>query len=391
MTAPTQAMQGVARPDPRAWAGLVLPGLGHLLMGRWVDALGLLGLSGLELWAAIDVGRLHERLKPPSDPEFQLHPYVAIVAWGLAAALLWHRAWRLAHPPAAIERHAETWWQLVLRQFAKNRVGVLGLYMALVLILSAFLTPAIAPYDPNQIDVAPHLAAPSFAYLMGTDNFGRDVFSRVMYGGRISLLIGFIAASISATLGTAFGAIAGYFGGAVDRAMMWVTDLLLSMPRLVLLMAIIGFYRGTGVSGIFLIITIFGLTGWMGVSRIVRSLVLSLKEQDFIQATRALGLPSRRIIFRHLIPNAIAPVIVNVSLAIGSTILLEAGLSYLGLGVPPPTATWGSIVNQGREYMRSGWWITIFPGLMIVFAVMSFNLLGDGLRDAIDPKLRGRS
>ena len=171
---------------------------------------------------------------------------------------------------------------------------------------------------------------------------------------------------------------------------MWFTDLLLSLPRLVFLLAIIGMYRAAGAQSIFLIVVVLGITGWMGIARIVRSQVLSLKEQEFVQATRALGLKPARIILRHIIPNALAPVIVYASLAIGSTILVEASLSFLGLGVPPPTSTWGAIVNDGREYLRTAWWITLFPGLMIVAAVMSFNLLGDGLRDALDPKLRGR-
>ena len=171
---------------------------------------------------------------------------------------------------------------------------------------------------------------------------------------------------------------------------MWVVDLLLALPSLVLLLAITGMFRITGPEGLFLIIVILGLTGWMGVSRIVRSQVLSLKEQDFIQAARSLGYSNLRIVFKHLIPNALAPVIVYCSLAVGSTMITEAALSFLGLGVPPPTSTWGTIINDGRAPLRVAPWIATFPGLCIVFAVMSFNLLGDGLRDALDPKLRGR-
>jgi peptide/nickel transport system permease protein len=264
------------------------------------------------------------------------------------------------------------------------------MYLVFYLVLMAVLTPFIAPFDPDQIDVGERLAAPSWAHPMGTDEFRRDLFSRVMYGARISLSIGVIAVSLSASIGTAIGAIAGYYGGWADKLLMWVTDLLLSLPRLVLLMAIVGLFRAAGAQTIFLIVVILGLTGWMGIARIVRSQVLSLKEQDFIQATRALGLPDSRIIVRHLVPNTLAYVIVYASLATGSMILVEAALSFLGLGVPPPTATWGSIVNDGREYLRGAPWITFFPGVLIVFAVLSFNLLGDGLRDALDPKLRGR-
>jgi peptide/nickel transport system permease protein len=373
-----------------AWAGMVLPGLGHLLTGAWVDGVGYLSLTGVLLWAVAGTGRLLDRLGAPGTPEFRLHAWVAVVGFVGAAAVLWWRAYRRAVPKPIPDDHIDTWWDETSRQFVKNRVGVLGGYAVFTLILMAILTPFIAPFDPDTIDVGEKLAGPSWGYLMGTDEFRRDVFSRVMYGARISLSIGFVAVFLAGSMGTAIGAIAGYFGGVVDKALMWLTDLLLSLPRLVFLLAIIGFYRAAGAESIFLIVVVLGITGWMGIARIVRSQVLSLKEQEFVQATRALGLGPTRIIVRHIIPNALAPVIVYASLAIGSTILVEASLSFLGLGVPPPTATWGAIVNDGREYLRTAWWITLFPGLMIVAAVMSFNLLGDGLRDALDPKLRGR-
>lgn len=199
-----------------------------------------------------------------------------------------------------------------------------------------------------------------------------------------------MAVGIAASLGTALGAAAGYFGGWIDRGLMFVVDLLLSLPRLVLLLAISGMFRLPGAQGIFLIVVILGLTGWMGVSRIVRSEVLSLRQRDFVQAARALGMSDARILFNHIVPNAMAPVIVNVSLAIGATMLAEAGLSFLGLGVPPPTSTWGSLVSDGRENLANAWWVATLPGFAIVIAVMSFNMLGDGLRDALDPRLRGR-
>ncbi|HJN76734.1 MAG TPA: ABC transporter permease [Myxococcota bacterium] len=374
-------------------AGLVLPGLGHLLSGDAINGVGLMLYVGLLAWSAIaGFPRLPELLFPPPEAGgFQLHPWVALASWILIAVGCWHTAFRL-HQPAPFDPEVDknSQWREIKKQFRRNRTGVFGLHFVNVLVFLALLTPFIAPFDPDAIDVGPSLAAPHWAHLMGTDEFGRDLFSRVMYGARISLSIGFIAVAISATLGTLIGSIAGYFGGKVDGGLMWVVDLLLSLPRLVLLLAIVGFFRSAGAQSIFLIVVILGLTGWMGVSRIVRSQILSLKEQDFVQACRALGLPNWRIILVHLVPNALAPVIVHASLAIGATILVEAALSFLGLGVPPPTSTWGAIVNDGREYMRSGAWITVFPGLMIVAAVMSFNLLGDGLRDALDPKLRGR-
>jgi peptide/nickel transport system permease protein len=373
------------------WAGMVLPGLGHLLTGHWVDGVGLLMLSGTMVWAAVSTPNILVRLGAPGTPTFSLHAWIAVVGFIVAAGLLWYRAFRFASPRKSRPGDdIDTWWDETAKQFVKNRVGVLGLYSVLTLMLMAVLTPFIAPFDPDTIDVGEKLAAPTWGYLMGTDEFRRDIFSRVMYGARISLSIGFVAVFLAGSIGTIIGAIAGFFGGVVDKALMWFTDLLLSLPRLVFLLAIIGFYRAAGAESIFLIVAVLGITGWMGIARIVRSQVLSLKEQEFVQAGRALGLSDARLIARHIIPNTLAPVIVYGSLAIGSTILVEASLSFLGLGVPPPTATWGSIVNDGREYLRTAWWITLFPGLMIVAAVMSFNLLGDGLRDALDPKLRGR-
>ncbi|MEL6346135.1 MAG: ABC transporter permease [Myxococcota bacterium] len=388
--APPRKLKHVPPPGAQAWTGMLLPGLGHLLCGEVLAAFGLMSLTGLTVWGLVQLPHLFSLLAV-SGPNAAIHPFVALFSLFATAGLLWYRAFRFAAPaPVDVEKEKSSQLRIIARQFIKNRTGVFGLYLVLIMIYLALITPAIAPFDPDAIDVGPKLAGPSLAHLMGTDQFSRDMFSRVMYGARISLVIGFIAVSISATIGSSLGAIAGFFGGFIDRGIMWFTDLLLSLPRLVLLLAVIGFYRAAGAQSIFLIVVVLGLTGWMGVARIVRSQVLSLKEQDFIQAARALGFSDVRIIFRHLIPNALAPVIVYASLAIGSTILAEASLSFLGLGVPPPTATWGSIVNDGRDYLRTAWWITLFPGFMIVLAVMSFNLLGDGLRDALDPKLRGR-
>lgn len=384
--------KAVPPPPATAWAGMAAPGLGHVLNGRLLDGLGMLCLTGLTFWSVLRLPHLFAQFSAPGSPQFALHPWIAMLSIVVSVGLLWRQAFRFAKPaPIDIALEKSSQARIIWKQFTKNRTGVFGMYLVLVLVYLALITPAIAPFDPDQIDVGPKLAAPSFQHLMGTDQFSRDMFSRVMYGARISLVIGFIAVSISATIGSSLGAIAGFFGGTVDKAIMWFTDLLLSLPRLIMLLAVIGFYRAAGAQSIFLIVVVLGLTGWMGVARIVRSQVLSLKEQDFVQAARALGYSDARIIFRHLIPNALAPVIVYASLAIGSTILTEASLSFLGLGVPPPTATWGSVVNDGRDFLRSAWWITMFPGLMIVLAVMSFNLLGDGLRDALDPKLRGRN
>ncbi len=317
-------------------------------------------------------------LPPPGAPATGIHTVLGLAAM-LAAV---YGLYRVARPSPPSD-----FW----RQFQKNSTAVLGLHGALLLSLLTAVTPLVAPFDPIAIDVGPHLVAPSAAHWLGTDTFGRDCLSRCLYGARVSLAIGFVAVAISATVGTLVGTVAGFFGGVADRALMGVADLLLALPRLVLLLALVGVFRPQGADRAFVLVAILGCTGWMGVARIVRAQILSLREQDFIQAARALGLPTWRILVRHLVPNVLAPVIVFGSLAIGSTMLAEAGLSYLGLGVAPPTPTWGALVNEGRESMRTGPWVTFVPGALIGVAVMSFNLLGDGLRDALDPRLRGRA
>jgi peptide/nickel transport system permease protein len=349
----------------------------------WMSAVYL----GILTWAAAaGFPRLGALLFPDPRSDHRVHTTIALVAWAFALI----GAIRLARRPAAGRRPAGFFFDLS-RQFTKNRAAVIGLHLGLVLALFALVTPLIAPFDPDSISVGPLKDAPSLAHLFGTDRLGRDVFSRCLFGARISLSIGFVAVSISATVGTLVGASAGFFGGAIDRVLMWVTDLMMSLPRLVLLLAIVGVIPKGGGRDLPVLIVILGATGWMGVARIVRAQILSLREQDFVSAGRALGIPPLRLLVRHLVPNALAPVIVYASLALGGTILTEAGLSFLGLGVAPPTATWGSLVADGREDAINAPWVSVFPGLLIVCAVMAFNLLGDGLRDALDPKLRGRS
>ena len=316
--------------------------------------------------------------------DHRLHTALGLVVW--AATLAWIARASVARPAASSGALAD-----LARQFSKNRAAMFGLHLGVLLALVALMTPLLAPFEPTQQSVGPRLGEPTFQHLFGTDSYGRDVFSRCLYGAKVSLTIGFVAVSISATLGTLVGASAGFFGGLLDRAAMWFVDLLLALPRLVLLLAVVGILRVSSEVRFGVLIVVLGATGWMGVARIVRAQILSLRERDFVAAAQALGLPAWRVLLLHLVPNALAPVIVYASLALGGTILTEAALSFLGLGIAPPTPSWGNIVTEGKDVAVSAPWVAVFPGLLIVVAVMSFNLLGDGLRDALDPKLRGRS
>jgi len=245
--------------------------------------------------------------------------------------------------------------------------------------------PVSALVSPESATSARPEFIRSNMFILGSDQYGRDIFSRVIYGSKISLSIGFLVVLISVTLGTVIGVTSGYFGGWIDAVTMRIVDVLIAFPALFLILIIIATFG----SSIYLVVTTLSFTGWMGVSRIVRSQVLSLKEQEFILAARSLGLSNSRIIFRHLVPNILTPVIIAATLRIGSIILTEAGLSYLGLGVQPPVPSWGNIINEGRDNLLSYWWISTFPGIAILTTVVCFNLIGDGVRDALDPRMRG--
>jgi peptide/nickel transport system permease protein len=276
--------------------------------------------------------------------------------------------------------------------FRRNRMAMVGLAVVVAAYLAALLAPVLAPFDPifqaayqSGGDSSLALAPPSALHPLGTDQYGRDVLSRILFGARISLLIGILAVGISVTLGTVLGAVAGFFGGIVDTLIMRFTDMVMAFPRIVLLLAIVALFQPS----IFLIVAALALTQWPFTTRVVRGEILSLKEREFAEAARALGYSRARIIFRHLLPNAMGPVIVLATLGIGNAIILEAGLSFLGMGVQAPTPSWGSMVTDGRDHIFAAWWLATFPGLAIVFVVLAFNLVGDGLRDALDPRQRG--
>jgi len=272
-------------------------------------------------------------------------------------------------------------WAIARRRFIGHRQAMLGLAVLIVLGLLSLLSPVIAPLDPS-VDLANRLQAPSGANWLGTDDAGYDMFRLLLAGSRVSLLIGFLSVGIAITLGTVVGAVAGYAGGWADAVLMRIVDLFLSIPRLVLLITAVALLRPS----IALIVIVLGLTGWMGVARLVRGQVLAVREREHVLAARALGYRPPRILFRHILPNVLTPVIVAATLGIGNAILAEAALSYLGLGVQPPDTSWGLIIFSGQDRMLDAWWITAFPGILIALTVMAFNLVGDGLRDALDPR-----
>jgi peptide/nickel transport system permease protein len=259
-----------------------------------------------------------------------------------------------------------------------------------VLILGALLAPVIAPYPPDEqlglVDLK--LRPPSWQHWFGTDPVSRDVFSRMLYGAQVSLRIALLAAGLSALVGLLWGAAAGFLGGRIDGVMMRVVDAFLAIPRVLLVLTVIALWPRVTPAGL---IAVLGLTGWFGVSRLARAEALSVREREFVHAARALGVRRTSILVRHVLPHAIGPVLVAATLAVGHVIVLEAGLTYLGQGVPPPTATWGSIIHDGRDTLQSTWWLTLFPGLALIGTSLAVNAIANRLRAAINPRqLPGR-
>ncbi len=272
------------------------------------------------------------------------------------------------------------------RDFRK-KYAQMGLAVILIMFLVAVFANFIAPYDPEEINLEPdaRLQPPTLTHLLGTDDLGRDVFSRMVYGARISLSVGFVAVFLSLVIGVTVGAIAGYFGGWVDTLIMRVVEIVMCFPRIFLILMLIAFLG----PNIIIVMAVIGLTGWTGLARLVRAEFLSLKERDYVQAARALGAGDRRIIFKHILPNALSPVYVSAVLGVGGAILIESSLSFLGLGVQIPTPSWGNILTSGMHYIESAWWLMLFPGLAILITVLSYNLVGETLRDILDPRLKG--
>lgn len=273
--------------------------------------------------------------------------------------------------------------RIYFSRLLENKISVIGGIFIIFLFIIAIFAPVLSPYDPGEIDTKNILAAPSWKHPFGTDQLGRDVLSRMIWGSRISLMVGFVAVGIATVIGVALGSISGYYRGKIDNVIMRFVDMMLAIPTFFLLLAAIAFLEPS----IWTIMAVIGLTGWMGVTRLVRAEFISLKEREFVLAVKAEGARDLRIIFRHILPNAIAPVLVSATLGVAGAILTESALSFLGLGVQPPIPSWGNILTGGKDTIEIAWWLTLYPGFAILVTVLGYNLLGEGIRDALDPRL----
>ena len=272
----------------------------------------------------------------------------------------------------------------LLQRITKHNLALVGLIILVPMFLCAVLAPLISPHDPVEPDLKNILTGPTWSHPFGTDTLGRDVFSRVIYGSRISLLVGFVSVGIATLIGIMIGAVSGYSGGIIDELIMRFVDLMMCFPTFFLILAVIALLEPS----IWNIMIVIGLTNWMGIARLVRAEILSIKGKEYVLAAKAMGFPRRRIIFDHVLPNALSPVYVVATLGIGGAILTESALSFLGIGVQPPTPSWGNILTQAKDNIEVAWWLSLYPGLAIFLTVMGYNLLGEGLRDVFDPRRR---
>ncbi len=275
-------------------------------------------------------------------------------------------------------------WIEFMRRLARSKGAVAGLVILLLLVIIALLAPLISPFDPIKIDTAHYLYSPGSPYFFGTDQYGRDVFSRVLYGSRISLVIGLISVGIASVIGVTVGLVSGYYGGWVDSILMRLIDVMLAFPGILLALGIVSML-GPSLRNVMIAV---GISSVPTYARLTRGSVLSARTELYVDAAHVTGVPNRLILYRHILPNVVAPVIVAATLGVGAAILWAAALSFLGLGAQPPTAEWGRMLSDGRQYLRDQWWIATFPGLAIMVTVLAMNMLGDGLRDALDPRLK---
>jgi len=377
---------------------LVLPGLGHLARGFWEKALlffGVLSVIGATLGIAVLKHRL-AWLAGPSDYWFSTMMIFLLLAIVWVVALL--DLYKMTRKATEKEQYVVGYWDMATRRFSRDAKGIIGLLIIALILHVALFAPFFASghsFEGVEGYVKPRIhaikmdlynfqAAPSGDHPLGTDNFGRDVLDRLIFGTRVALGIGFVATILNMFLGGFLGLIGGYFRGPIDATLMRILEIINSIPFLVLALLVRGLWQGRGIVSLMLILGIFGLQP----ARIIRSEVLSVREQDYVLAARAIGAPTWRIILRYVLPNALASLIVVTTMSIGVNIIVVAGLSFLGFGVPPPTPSWGAMLQEAQEYMRTAWWMAVYPGLTIVITVFGFNILGDSLRDVLDPRLK---
>ena len=271
---------------------------------------------------------------------------------------------------------------LIAERFLKNKLAVFGLILTSLFFIVAFLAPHLTQYSPTAYDLDAVLKSPSTLHWFGTDEEGRDVFARMIFGTRISLTVGFIAVGIYIVIGVILGALAGYFGGWVDIVISRLIEVMICFPTFFLILAVLAFI-GRSLTNIMIVI---GLTSWPGIARLVRGEFLRIRNQDFVLASKISGASSMRIIFKHILPNSLAPVLVSATFGVASAILIESSLSFIGFGVQPPTPTWGEILSQSRDFIDIAWWLAVFPGVAIFLSITAYNLVGEGLQKALDPK-----
>lgn len=361
----------------------IIPGLGHLALGMRVKGVHLLiyatGAMFLLIWRSDRIFQVFESREPG-----EWLAVLFLIGSLLAVAVYSRRdVQRLLNRDDRLSVHNSP-WQIASRRFRVNKLAVGSVYIILLLYILAILAPLLAPQDPTLMEnvMETRYLPPSLTHLFGTDEFGRDLFSRALFGARVSLSIGLLAMLLSKTLGTFYGAIAAYFGGTVDAVLMRLVDVIIAFPTFYLMLMLVGVFE----ANIVLLILILGLTSWPGTARYIRGEILSLKEQEFAESARAIGLPPHLVIVRHLIPSALSPVLVSAALSVAGMIGAEAGLSFLGLGIRPPIPSWGNMVSGGQDAMLVAWWIVFFPGALLTLTLVSFSLFADGLRDALDPK-----
>ncbi|MDR1195347.1 MAG: ABC transporter permease [Endomicrobium sp.] len=269
-----------------------------------------------------------------------------------------------------------------MKKLFRNKPAFCALILISIIVITAVFAPFIATHDPSAQDLPRRLSAPSAAHLLGTDDLGRDVFSRTVYGARVSISVGFFAVLITLFIGVILGMVSGYFGGWVDSVIMRFTDIMLCFPTFFLILIVIAFFEPSIIN----VMVVIGITSWTGLARIVRAEVLSIREREFVLASKMLAVSKTRLLFAHILPNAVSPIIVYAAIGMSAAVLTESGLSFLGLGAQPPMSSWGQILMQGKDYIYVAWWLSLFPGIMILLTVLSFNMIGEALRDILDPK-----